>query len=533
MLLYGASVKNVLRGVGLTQDRKFLGNGRSARVYLATSQGKPVANKIFTGETTSKIILFTLTGSANPYTWCEAAIKSAMSRRKILSQLCKYWYGDKVRLPETYGYSWNEEEKAFQIDAEFIPGTHVPLLSPLKENPRDFAAELRKEIMEPLQKRLIDSGFDGLVWQAGKGNPVADSNFMLMKNPDGSFQWVWIDLESGVPAIFAMNFLSTLFFYLPKCLKHREWMFDTVDIKKLETYLTQNADDIDTKLGEGSSQELMKTAAELSKTQNEWKGIKRYRRSILYAESQGKISSDEKDYYFKRPIAWYLKSVITFSLLFFKKLGRGVVKLIKKISGFDIGRFFHHTIKYTLSARYRWGVARWYLQKDIKKWYARKSIDREGRKFLLSELHKDDVSSYLTDFSVHLALKPLDKLLSLLVVPLITAYGIIDVKTGVIAALAVGPVTRTLYTLWRFTHSLVRRRHNYPVIALIIGALPVVGNLAYPLELLFRGSGNRDYLAKFILYSFSAKIGAKLPVWGGKDSGTEHFFNRWTHKLLG
>jgi len=43
--------------------------------------------------------------------------------------------------------------------------------------------------MKPLQKRLIESGFDGLVWQAGKGNPVALNNFLL----DNKRNWVWID----------------------------------------------------------------------------------------------------------------------------------------------------------------------------------------------------------------------------------------------------------------------------------------------------------------------------------------------------
>ena len=179
-----AYISIVLYGIVLQQEKKFIGNGRSARVYLSTIDGKAVASKIFTGESTSKVILFALTGSANPYTWCEDAIKCAMIRRRILSPLCKFWFGDQVRLPETYNYSWNDEEKAFQIEAEFIPGGHAPLINPMKDEAKDYASELRREIMNPLQGYLIDSGFDGLVWQAGKGNPVADSNFMLLQEED-------------------------------------------------------------------------------------------------------------------------------------------------------------------------------------------------------------------------------------------------------------------------------------------------------------------------------------------------------------
>ena len=516
----------------LQQEKKFIGNGRSARVYLSTVEGKAVATKIFTGEPTSKIILFVLTGSANPYNWCEDAIKSAMIRRRILTSLCQFWFDKKVRLPETYGYSWNEEVKAFQIEAEFIPGCHAPLINPMKADSKDYASELRQEIMEPLQDHLIDSGFDGLVWQAGKGNPVADSNFMLLKDKGDSYQWIWIDLESGVPAIFAMNFLSTLTYYLPKCVKHGEWMFDTVDTAKLETYLDVKKADLIEKLGEECYSSLKKDSQELQETQNNWKKIKRYKRSVIYAKSQDKISQEEFDRYLDRPIAWYMKTLIKLMVSIFTKSGKAISKLAKWFVNINYRRLIHHSFKYITSARYRWGVARWYLQKDIKKWYARKSIDNDDRKYLLSELHKDEVSTYLTDFSVHLALKPLDMLITFFVIPLITATSTLSVSDGVFLAMAVGPVLRSTYTIWRFTHSVVRKRRHFPIIALLIGALPVVGNIAYPAELFFRGSKNRDQLAKFILYSFAAKIGAKIPVWGGKDSGTEHFFNRWSNKLL-
>lgn len=355
---------------------------------------------------------------------------------------------------------------------------------------------------------------------------------MLLQDKDGSYQWIWIDLESGVPAIFAMNIWSTLTYYLPKCLKHKEWMFDTADPKKLGEFLVSQKAELEEKLGEEAYAALKKDSEELKETQEKWKTIKRYKRSILYAKSQDKISQEEFDHYIDRPIAWYMKTLIKLFVTFFGKLGKGVSKLGRFLARINYGRLINHGFKYTISARYRWGVARWYLQKDIKKWFARKSIDKEERKYLLAELHKDDVSSYLTDFSVHLALKPVDKVITYIIIPLIvTAYDI-DISVGVIMAVSVGPIVRTAYTLWRFTHSLVSKRTHYPVIALIIGILPVVGNLAYPAELFFRGSNNRDRLAKFILYSFSAKIGAKIPIWGGKDSGTEHFFNRWAHKLL-
>ena len=41
------------------------------------------------------------------------------------------------------------------------------------------ARELWQYVMRPLQRRLVEAGFDGVAWQAGLGNPVAANNFML------------------------------------------------------------------------------------------------------------------------------------------------------------------------------------------------------------------------------------------------------------------------------------------------------------------------------------------------------------------
>ena len=55
----------------LIKQKKYIGKGRSAKVYLSYSGDEGIATKTFTGESVSKLILFILTGSANPYTWCE------------------------------------------------------------------------------------------------------------------------------------------------------------------------------------------------------------------------------------------------------------------------------------------------------------------------------------------------------------------------------------------------------------------------------------------------------------------------------
>ena len=76
------------------------------------------------------------------------------------------------------------------------------------------------------------------------------------------------------------------------------------------------------------------------------------------------------------------------------------------------------------------------------------------------------------------------------------------------------------------SHSLISSKPQFPIIALIIGLLPIIGNLAYPAELFYHSTGSKNKVSKFIIYSFTAKAGSKIPIWGGKDSEIEHLFNR-------
>ena len=63
-------------------------------------------------------------------------------------------------------------------------------------------------------------------------------------------------------------------------------------------------------------------------------------------------------------------------------------------------------------------------------------------------------------------------------------------------------------------------------------SISVIGNLAYPLQLLWSSTKERDDLARFILYDGFSRIGANLPIWGGEDTWTEHVLNRQVCRLL-
>src|SRR5690606_6169144 len=156
---------------------------------------------------------------------------------------------------------------------------------------------LKQEVMKPLREKLIESGFDGLVWQAGKGNPVGASNFMVEQHNNGTHQLIWIELESGLPALFSLNPLSTLFYYLPMRITHRGGPFDHVDTAKLSNYVEQHKDRIIESLGAETWQAMRSDIESLTKTQSQWTSLSRHRKSLYYAASQGKVSPEEKAYY--------------------------------------------------------------------------------------------------------------------------------------------------------------------------------------------------------------------------------------------
>ena len=70
------------------------------------------------------------------------------------------------------------------------------------------------------------------------------------------------------------------------------------------------------------------------------------------------------------------------------------------------------------------------------------------------------------------------------------------------------------------------------LVSLVVGTVPVFGNLAYPLQLVASGRGEKDILAQFILYDGFAAAGQALPIWGGKDTLTEHIVNRLPDRLI-
>ena len=140
-------------------------------------------------------------------------------------------------------------------------------------------------------------------------------------------------------------------------------------------------------------------------------------------------------------------------------------------------------------------------------------------------------SAWLSDFAVHVAIKPLVKGVEWLVFPVLLMAGVVDESTVALAILAGGSVSRTLYTAGRALHDLLRGRRA-PWVALGVGVLPVVGNLAYPAQIAWRSREEADLAAQFLLYDGMSLVGRRLPIWGGRNTLLEYRFNQWVDRLV-
>jgi hypothetical protein len=266
-----------------------LSRGRSSLVYATPDGGGgELACKLFVPETLSSLVMLLLTGAPNPYRWCRSAVEAAVLRRRILEQLVPFWFGSRLRLPATRGCRWNAAARGYELRMELVPGRHAALRhggEPPPDPDRDpelspnEITELTADVMRPLQVFLARAGFDGLLWQAGRGNPVAAANFVLTGQAGGAREWAWVDLESGVPALFPLD-LRALREYLPLSAKHRGWLFDDVDTDALQRYLADSRCWIEVCLGPEVAAELERDAAALARHQRRWKSRTRVHRAI-------------------------------------------------------------------------------------------------------------------------------------------------------------------------------------------------------------------------------------------------------------
>lgn len=540
-----------------------IGRGRLGRVFKGEDRnGNATAIKVFTGEDLLvKLANYFFTGAPNHYIWSEDAVLTAHYRREVLKELIPYWTDSKVKIAQSLGVGWNKQFKAYQLETEFIDGRHAALHHPFSKSKEDELSDLVENVMKPLQRRFIELGFDGLVWQAGKGVPVASANFM--RQHDEGNHWVMIDAESGVPAMMPLNLLAFFAFYLPKSIRHKRPLFDDVDITKLRAYVDSNNGDLENKIGQERFSALVDNIDHLEFLQEAWRSMRRADRSINYQLKKGNIAQEQADRYSSLPsLVWYSRETGRLLLKSPKKLFFDLPKTaIQKLASIDYAKFVRSSMKFLSSKEYRSEIARDYLRKRIDVWEGRKQLESNEADYLRAQLEDGKTLNYSIDFFVHGSFKVVDVLI-LAGSAVLYAADVTTAAQSIGLGLFGGSIMRTVYTAGMIAGNALRPKtlEKMPsnlrqtfsetrniirsdgfrsgskyamgkilgidyLIALTIGAIPELGNAAYPVQMIYSGSNADRELGKFFLYDFLTRIGQKVPVYGGRDTLTEHFFN--------
>ena len=113
--------------------------------------------------------------------------------------------------------------------------------------------------------------------------------------------------------------------------------------------------------------------------------------------------------------------------------------------------------------------------------------------------------------------------------------GVIQFPTLVFFAVFGGSIARTGYTSYRYA-KLSNQPRPRPWVALAVGVLPVVGNLAFPLQLAYWCRERQSRIAQFLLYDCFASFGRAVTIWGGENSLVEARANRlpelWLNRAI-
>jgi hypothetical protein len=511
-------------------QRRKVGQGRSGEVWLVeTPEGRHV-EKVFFGDTLSNLVHYVFTGAPNPYIWNEDAVRAGFERRRILAVLMPWWFGEALSIANAVGVGWSDQARVFTLTADYVDGTPVPLLHPYRPTDKGMP-RLAHELMPALQQRLLESGFDGLVWQAGKGNPVALNNF-LMTAPDGA-RFVFIDSESGVPALFPLNPVALFGFYLPMAARYRRPLFDDVDTARLRAYVRGHEGELAARIGGARFAGLLDRVDRLEEHQLRLNAMSRVERGIAYQCVKARITPGEADHYRRHPVRWRLRELKRLVPKAARAAGVTLPKAVASLVGrLDLTATWRNLSSFVTSQAYRTAIGEDYVRTRVEQWRGRRQLgDPEAERLLEALADLRESSRYLTDFGAHLGMKASFLALEVLVLGALSLMGVSLVIIGMLFVLD-GPIYRTSYTTWRSVRA-VAARNPPPWVAMMVGVLPLFGSLAFPAQMVWSAGGKQDDVARFIVYDTFTRLAANIPIWGGYDTATEHVFNRLAARLVG
>ena len=171
--------------------------------------------------------------------------------------------------------------------------------------------------------------------------------------------------------------------------------------------------------------------------------------------------------------------------------------------------------QFCIDGRYQSQLGRSMILSRVNSWDRDQRLTSQAAATLVQELDAPAVAEYVRGFGLHVGLK----LLTPLALSLKVGGAAASLASGspfyFLLTLMLLPILRTAVTLWRMvaTQSPFADYRD----ALLVGILPVVGSLAYPVQM----HAKFPVLSNFLLRDFAARCGRWLPIYGGKDSRTE------------
>jgi hypothetical protein len=167
-----------------------------------------------------------------------------------------------------------------------------------------------------------------------------------------------------------------------------------------------------------------------------------------------------------------------------------------------------------LSPRYQSWFGQSRVEASIERWEQAGRISDFEAEQLRSDLSGSEVRAYTRGFGMHLALKALGPLIVPMKFGGLAAF-IASGNPWFLLPLIFTPLLRTIVTLvnWWTT----RHEHIPHGEAFVMGLLPTLGSLAFPLQMF----SARPHLSTFMIRDGASKLGQRVPVYGGGDSRTE------------
>jgi len=245
---------------------------------------------------------YLLLGAPDPYVLDRHAVRTAVLRRRIVAPLTRYWFGERLSVAGAWSRDWSSDKLKNALCVEQPDSKQIEVAAPASR-------EQWHELAKPLQQRLIESGLTGLLPAAGLGNPFAFARFRSVTSA-GKTRWVWVELESRLPALFPPNPFALLFVYLPASLRLGRLLFDDVDIDRLRRYVTHRRAELEASLGPRVVRDMLRDVDRLRFHQNEWKRPSRLERGIRYRRQLGQIGADEALRYETHPLRFYARELL-------------------------------------------------------------------------------------------------------------------------------------------------------------------------------------------------------------------------------